>query len=306
MIKYMRHMVIFSHIVETGGISATATKLRLSKSVISQQLKSLENELGVSLLNRSTRQQVLTPAGQSFYQHCKQVNEIALHAWENAREAQQLALGSIRINAPNALMEPIVAPAIGRLVERHEGITPTLISDDRRVDLIKDEIDLAIRVGEMTSCDYKQRKLGHFKDVLCASPGYIEKHNITSQLLSGSNTKHPELNYVSNSWQGAHIQHTLSHKITKDSIKLSFTANRLCNSLPAVIAMAKAGSGLALIPDFIFNKHRQGLTEVLPDFECKAVPIFAVHAFANTLPTLVRLSIDAIKQEIANLELSGD
>lgn len=306
MIKHIRHMVIFSHIVETGGISATATKLRLSKSVISQQLKSLERELGVSLLNRSTRQQVLTPAGQSFYKYCKQVNEIALHAWGNAREAQQLAIGSIRINAPNALMGPIVAPAIGRLVEQYEGITPTLISDDRRVDLIKDEIDLAIRVGEMPSCDYKQRRLGYFKDVLCAAPSYIEKHNITSQLLSGGNGKYPELNYVSNSWQGAHIQHTLFHKITKESIKLSFTANRLCNSLPAVIAMAQAGSGLALIPDFVLNQHRQGLTEVLPGFECKAVPIFAVHAFANTPPTLVRLSIDAIKQEIANCMNPGE
>ncbi|MFA6051417.1 MAG: LysR family transcriptional regulator [Methylobacter sp.] len=298
MIKYMRHMVIFSHIVETGGISAAATELKLSKSVISQQLKSLEHELGVSLLNRSTRQQVLTPAGQSFYQQCKQVNEIALQAWDNAREAQQLALGSIRISAPNALMEPIVAPAIGGLVERHEGITPTLISDDCRVDLIKDKIDLAIRVGGMPSSDYKQRKLGSFKDVLCASPGYIEKHNITSQLLSGGNAKYPEFNYVSNSWQGAHIQHTFSHKITKEPLKLSFTANRLCNSLPAVIAMAKAGSGLALIPDFVLNKHRQNLIAVLPDFESEAVPIYAVYAFANTPPTLVRLSIEAIKQEI--------
>jgi DNA-binding transcriptional LysR family regulator len=295
MIKYMRHMVIFSHIVEMGGISAAAIQLKLSKSVISQQLKSLENELGVSLLNRSTRQQVLTPAGQLFYKQCKQVNEIALQAWENAREAQQLALGSIRINAPNALMEPIVAPAIGGLVERHEGITPTLISDDRRVDLIKDEIDLAIRVGEMPSCDYKQRKLGYFKDVLCAAPHYVEKHNITSQLLSGS---YPKLNYVSNSWQGVRIQHTLLHKITKEPIKLSFTANRSCNSLPVVITMVKAGSGLALIPDFVFNRHRPSLTEVLPDFECKAVPIFAVHAFANTPPTVVRLAIEAIKLEI--------
>jgi DNA-binding transcriptional LysR family regulator len=300
MLKYMRHMVVFSHIVETGGISAAAIKLNLSKSVVSQQLKSLERELGVSLLNRSTRQQALTPAGQSFYKQCKQVNEMALQAWDSVRDTQQLALGAIRISAPNALMEPIVASAMGWLVERNQGITPTLISDDCRVDLIKDKIDLAIRVGEMPSCDYKQRKLGYFKDVLCASPGYIEKHNITSQLLSGSNAKCPEINYVSNNWQGVHIRHTLSHKITKESIKLSFTANRLCNSLPVVIAMAKAGSGLALIPDFVFNKHRQGLMEVLPEFECEAVPIFAVYAFANNPPTLVKLSIDAIKQEIAN------
>jgi len=295
MIKYMRHMVIFSHIVEMGGISAAAIQLKLSKSVISQQLKSLENELGVSLLNRSTRQQVLTPAGQLFYKQCKQVNEIALQAWENAREVQKLALGSIRISAPNALMEPIVAPAISELVERHEGITPTLISEDRRVNLIDDKIDLAIRVGEMPSCDYKQRKLGYFKDVLCAAPDYVEKHNITSQLLSGS---YPKLNYVSNSWQGVRIQHTLLHKITKEPIKLSFTANRICNSLPVVITMAKAGSGLALIPDFVFKKHRPSLIEVLPDFECKAVPIFAVHAFANTPPTVVRLAIEAVKLEI--------
>jgi DNA-binding transcriptional LysR family regulator len=303
MIKYMRHMVVFSHIVEAGGVSAAATALRLSKSVISQQLKSLEQELGVSLLNRSTRQQELTPAGQSFYEQCKQVNAIALQAWENARETQQLALGAIRISAPNALMGTIVAPAIGKLVEHQEGITPTLISDDQRVDLIKDKIDLAIRVGEMPSSDYIQRKLWAFKDVLCAAPGYIKRHNITAQLLSNSDTKHPELNYVANSWQGTHIQHTFLHKITKAPLKLAFTANRLCNSLPAVIAMAKAGSGLALIPDFVLNKHKRDLVAVLPDFESEAVPIFAVYAFASAPPTLVRLSIEAIKHEIEHAML---
>jgi len=295
MIKYMRHMVTFSHIVETGGISAAAKKLKLSKSVISQQLKALEHELGISLLNRNTRQQVLTPAGQAFYKQCKQINEIAQQAWEDARETQQLALGSICISAPNALMEPIVAPAMGQLIRRHPGITPTLLSNDCRADLIKDKIDLAIRVGKMPSSDYKQRNLGGFKDVLCATPDYINNNDISSQLLSGNS----KFNYVSNSWQGAHIKHTLFHKTTKQSIQLSFTANRLCNSLPAVVAMAKAGSGLALLPDFVLNKHNQELTEVLPDFECKAVPIFAVHAFANSTPTLVRLSIEAIKQEIA-------
>lgn len=298
--KHLRHMLVFSTIVESGSISGAATQLGLAKSVVSQHLKKLEQELGISLLNRSTRTQALTPAGQVFYQHCQQLQSIVQQAWQEARDSQRLALGTLRISAPNALIGPIVAPAIGELVSRHAGIQPTLLGNDARVNLMEDKIDLAIRVGKMPSSEYRQRKIGGFYDVLCASPDHLQRHPFIPQRLSGTQPAMPEVDYVANSWQGVHIQHLLKHKTSKEVIQLSFNATRQCNSLPAVVAMAVAGCGLAFIPDFVFNPHKQRreLIEVLPDYECEFAPIYAVHAYAGPPPTLVRLAIDAIKQRL--------
>jgi DNA-binding transcriptional LysR family regulator len=182
-------------------------------------------------------------------------------------------------------------------VEKNEGINPTLLGIDCRVNLIKEEIDLAIRIGEMPSSDYKQRKLGSFRDVLCASPGYLEKHGITQAKLLKQQSKAIDVNYIANSWQGAHIKHALSHKKNGKLAKLVFAANRMSNSLPAVISMTKAGCGLAFLPDFIFNRYKcsNELTEVMPDYLCELASVYAVHAYASTPPTLVRLVIEAIK-----------
>lgn len=301
--KYVRHMLVFSHVVEAGSVSAAAARLKLSKSVISQQLKALEQELGVSLLNRNTRSQVLTSAGQDFYEQCQKINGIITDAWGSARESQKLALGTIRVSAPNALIEPFVAPALGRLVEHNDGITPTLLSDDNRAHLIRDEIDLAIRVGKMQSSEFKQRKLGSFRDVLCASPGYLDKHDITPKWLLEHQGKRVDVNYVANSWQGSHIKHKLTQVESGKSIKLIFNPNRLCNSLPAVVQMCRAGCGFAYIPDFVFNRYQdtQELVSVLPGYVCDSASIYAVHAYSGTPPTLVRLAIDAIRDTITEV-----
>lgn len=303
MIKYLRHMVVFAHVVEGQGISAAAEKLNVSKSVVSQQINALEQELGVSLMNRNTRSQVLTDAGEAFYEHCRKISQVATSAWETARESQQLAKGSIRISAPNALVEPIVAPAISRLVGQHEDIIPTLLCNDNRVHLIEENIDLAIRVGGMPSSDYKQRKLGSFSDLLCASPGYLEQRGITQQWLSKQGRSAIAVNYVANSWQGNHIKHRLTHRKSGKSLLLNFRANRMCNSLPAVIEMARAGCGLAFIPDFIFNRYERTkqLTAVMPDYRCESATIYAVHAYGSNVPTLVRLAIETIGKQVAEV-----
>ncbi|MAS23921.1 MULTISPECIES: LysR family transcriptional regulator [unclassified Thalassolituus] len=302
-IHYLRHMVVFSHIVEGGSVSRAAEILGISKSVVSEQLKALEKELGVTLLNRNTRSQAVTAAGQAFYQHCKSLNLIVSQAWGEVRSSQGQAKGSIRISAPNALIEPIVAPALGRLVEQHEGITPTLLGSDVQVNLIRDEINLAIRVGRMPDSDYKQRKIGEFRDVLCASPEFFARNGISQNSLREQSGKKLKMNYVANSWQGTHITHRLSEKGSGRQVELSFGANRMCNSLPAVVEMVRAGCGFAYIPDFVFRKYQQTgeLTEAMPDFLCEAAPVYAVHAYSGDMPILVRMAIEAISSRLQSV-----
>ncbi len=298
--KHIRHMLFFMEIVESGSISAAAARLGISKSVVSQHLKVLETELGLTLLTRSTRQQSLTSTGQQFYKRCREMHDVLYQAWQEARDHQQLAMGALRISAPHALIGPIVAPAIGDLVSANAGITPFLIGNDNRANLIEDKIDLAIRVGKMPSSEYKQKKIGGFFDVLCASPEYLKKHDVSPEQMLAAHLSMQQVDYVANSWQGTLITHGLKAKQTNDVIKLSFTANRQCNSLPAVVAMARAGCGFAFIPDFVFRPYAQSgeLVEVFPDYVCEYAPVYAVYAYKGQPPTLVRLAIEAIKGKL--------
>lgn len=143
----LRQMSIFAHIVEQGSVSTAADKLELSKSVVSQHLKMLEQELGITLLKRTTRRQSLTEIGEQFYQSCKNINLIADTAWDNTRQHQTEPSGRIRITAPHALMDTLIAPVIADLIKLYPKLRPELINDDQRLDFMQHDIDLAIRVG---------------------------------------------------------------------------------------------------------------------------------------------------------------
>ncbi|TQV89865.1 LysR family transcriptional regulator [Aliikangiella coralliicola] len=297
----MRHMVVFSRVVEAGSISAAAEDLDISKSVVSQQLKSLEAELGVVLLKRTTRQQILTPVGKAFYLQCQKINQLTQKAWDDARDSQIEPTGSISVNAPHALIEPVISPAVGAMVNRYNKIVPTILANDQRVDLIEKGVDLAIRVGEMPSSEYRQRLVGQFREVLCASPDYIREKNLSAVAL----LKDPEVaescDYVANTWQGKNINHELSHKNTGKKGTVTFHANRFNDSLSSVIAMVKAGAGIALIPDFLFYpcQQKHELENIFSDYLLPSVPVYSVHAFGSNPPLNVKLAIDFIKSQMS-------
>ncbi|WP_206605717.1 LysR family transcriptional regulator [Pelagibaculum spongiae] len=314
MIQYLRHMSIFASVVDCGSISAAAESLDLSKSVISQHLKSLEMALKVSLLQRTTRRQQLTPAGQDFYLQCQKMQQLAKDAWQVAEQSRQEPAGPIRISAPHALIEAIIAPAIGQLCTEYAQIRPSLQANDQRVDLLEQEIDLAIRVGLLPSSNLKQRKLGSFRDVLCASKPFIERHQnqldqLVTRLQQAEDTKDRDgseisyeldLDYIANSWQGRRLSHALTSKTSRQTRTLQVSASRFTNSLPSVIAMAKAGAGIAIIPNFLLNNHVE-LEPICSDWQLDEVPIYSVHSYNQKPPCSVELSIEAIQKHLNHI-----
>ncbi|MGF1702587.1 LysR family transcriptional regulator [Photobacterium makurazakiensis] len=299
--NYLRHMAVFAKVVEKGSISAAADALSLSKSVVSQHLKTLENELGIILLVRTTRRQTLTPAGVAFYEKCQQMNQLAQDAWEVAKESQLTPTGTVTITAPHALMSSIVAPAIGELVSVYPAIIPHLIADDGRLDLIEHSIDFAIRVGESPSSSYKQRRLGEFRDVLCASHDYMRRSNT---VLGYSNTiaeDLQQLDYVANVWQGKYVVHQLFHSSRKDGLTVVLHPTRFADSLPTALALIESGAGIGIVPEFLFEPLAQEgkLTSVVDGAYLMPTNVYAIHAFQSSMPLLVRLCIDAIEARLA-------
>lgn len=289
MFQYLRHMSVFVAIVEQGSITAAAETLGLSKSVLSLQLTKLEQELNVNLLRRTTRKQILTPAGKTFYNECTKILKQVDNAWQQARDSQHELIGEIKITAPHAFMHTLIAPAIGALIHQHPKLNVHLIDNDDRVDLMDHHIDIAIRVGELPSSDLKQRFLGTFCDVLCASPSFCEENSIDIK-------QHQALNYIGNHWQGKHIIHPLQSPSPIDA--MHFTVSSRVYSMPSLIALCISGAGIAAIPDFIAQPliDNNQLIPVFSSQPLKANPVHALHDYGMKAPQIVTTSLETIQE----------
>ncbi len=277
-------MSIFAHIVEAGSVSAAADKLDLSKSVISQHLKALEGDLGVTLIKRTTRRQVLTETGEQFYVHCKDINIIANTAWDKVQEQHTVPSGRIRITAPNALMDLLITPVVADLMKKYPKLKPELISDDQHIDLIAKDIDLAIRIGKSKNSNLVQKRIGEFEDVLCGT-----------QALKGQSLE--QLPYIANAWQGKRIQHEFR---TSAGTSFSYQTEASCmtNSLQSCLSLIQSGVGIGIIPDFYFPQVQPNVVSLLPDMSLPTNTIYALNPFGTRKPLAVQLCIEALEERL--------
>ncbi|MGR5194307.1 LysR family transcriptional regulator [Vibrio rotiferianus] len=273
----LRLMSLFVHIVECGSISKAADKLELSKSVLSSALKQLEQELDTCLLKRTTRKQALTSAGERFYKQCAQMTKLAEEAWLEAAELKQVPMGTLTVTAPNALMRSIVLPALTDAFAKYPDVQLNLISDDKHVDIVQQDIDLALRVGVSGDSNIKQRKVGQFCDVLCrASNVEIDTKNAS---------------YIAQHWQVEPIVQLFS------SHQVQYSVKHRANTVFDVVSLLEMGLGIGLVPDFILNSN--SLLQPVPDASpSKVNPIYVLHPYQAHVPMAVAMAIKAIEARI--------
>lgn len=295
----LRQMSVFAHLVEKGSVTATAEYLGLSKSAISQHLKALEDELGLSLLKRTTRRQSLTSAGKEFYERCRALNALVETAWQEAQDQKQEPQGTIRLTAPEALMSRIVIPAVVPLMQRYTQLRVDILSSDQHLSLVDDDIDVAIRVGPSPESSLKQRRIGAFRDVLCASLVFLDQ-TLVDDSFSFLNTL-----YIANTWQPSKIEHKLTHS---DGRHLTFASDNCSrvNSFNTVFELIKQGGGIGIIPDFVFQENTSLLGQVYPDFSTELNTVYALHPYTSHLPLAVDLVIKSIERQFEKIGLCAD
>lgn len=264
----LRQMMLFMHIVEAGSITAAADRLELSKSVLSQHLKSLEAELGTTLLKRTTRRQSLTPAGQGFYQHCQQISSRAELAWDEVLERQQTPAGRLKVTAPHALMDSLVLPALASCFAGHPQVQLQLLCQDQQLDLMTEDIDLAVRVGESVNSRYRQKRIGSFNEVLCRA--------------KGDNRALADIAYITNHWQGRQISHTI------ESMEYQFSSCHSTNTVSQTQGLIRAGLGIGVLPEFMVTEGIEIITQLDP------VNVYTLHPFEAAVPLTVTLAQQAI------------
>ena len=169
---------VFVAVVENGGFSAASRTLGVSKSAVSKRINQLENHLGVLLLHRTTRKLSLTEAGERYYEHAAQALSAAGKAEDAVTELQGEPQGKLKISSPMSFGRLHVAPLIPKFMQRYPKLQIDLVMDDRNIDLVADGIDVAIRSGDMPNSTLIARKLAPLRQVLCASPAYIDRYGM--------------------------------------------------------------------------------------------------------------------------------
>ena len=278
----------FVAVVEAGSFTAAADRLGAAKSAVSRRISGLEERLGVQLLRRTTRVLNLTETGKSFYEHGKRILADLDEAEAAVQQAHGELRGTLRLALPLSFGVRHMCAPIATFCKQHPGVRFDLDLNDRRVDLIEDNFDLALRIGRLSDSSLIARRLFDARAVVCASPHYLNIHGTPEvpddlrghRCLTYSNASEPDRwTYLDRSGQ--------ARSIKVENTMAASSGDFLCNA-------AAHGLGLIIQPTFIASEavRRGNLVPVLNDYEWPISPAYAVYPPTRHLSFRVRAFID--------------
>jgi DNA-binding transcriptional LysR family regulator len=290
-------MVLFAKVVEHGSYSAAARALGLQTSKLSRRIADLEKQLGVRLLQRTTRKVTVTDVGQTYYQHCVALEAEALAAQEAIDRTRSAPQGLVRMSCPIALMEAPVSGMISKFLATHPLVRVYVEMTNRRVDVIEEGFDLALRVRTppLETSELAMRKLGDSEGAIVGSPALLNVHG---------RPKHPRdlEHYPTVAMTSAGDKYTWAFREPDCTpFQVSHTPRLMTDSFDALRDAARAGIGVAYLPNFIVREdlERGVLERVLPEFSLQHGLIHVVFPSRRGMVPAVRALLDALAEEFA-------
>jgi len=284
----LTRMQAFIEVVDAEGFSAAARKLGRSKALMSKYVRELEDDLGILLLNRTTRQFSLTEAGQQYYDQATEILRRIGDLQETVRETGSGLRGRLRVSAPRSLTDLEIGLPIVEFAAEYPDITLELNLDDRIVDLVEDAYDVAIRISRLTDSTLIAKKLADFRLILCASPAFVENHGRPEKprdLL-----QFPAI--VDTNWKGRNNWVLLDDDGRETTVTVSSLFE--VNSPEVAKRAALAGLGLTMVP--LFSVEREIKTGSLISLLENRLPpgggVYAVYPHRRHVPAKVRVFVD--------------
>jgi DNA-binding transcriptional LysR family regulator len=285
-------LLIFAHVAEFGSFSRAADRLGLPKSSVSRRLAALEQRLGERLLARTTRRQTLTEFGQLLLEHARQVVAEVDAVAALSEHRQAAPSGRLRVSLPGDLANLLLADALAAFVATYPEIFLELDLSPRRVDLLGEGFDLAIRVGDLPDdTTLVARRLGEFSVGLYASPDYLAQagHPASPEDL----VRHTAVGLPGVNGEAVRWRLDQGESRWEGSPRARVTAN----SPELLIHMARFGTGIAAVPDaYARSDVRTGrLQRVLPEWRLPSEKVSAVFPERKLMPRKTRAFIDAVE-----------
>jgi DNA-binding transcriptional LysR family regulator len=284
----MTSMATFVKVVDVGGFSAAGRVLSMSPSMVTNHVQSLEERLGVRLLNRSTRKISLTEVGQAYYERAQQILGDVEDAERTAQALQSTPRGTLRLSTSVA-MPPFLAPVIAEFVELYPEVTISMSMSDREVDLVEDGFDLAIRNMPISDSSLISRRIATYHFIVVGSPEYFAKQGVPehpSDLVT-----HNCLRYMGGPWGN---EWRFSGPAGEFSVPVA--GNMQSNSANGLRLAAVQGQGLTMLPSFLVADDLRGgrLASALDDFLDNEYSINAIYPHRHRLSAKVRSFIDLL------------
>jgi DNA-binding transcriptional LysR family regulator len=284
-------MRVFVRVAELGSFAAVADQLGVARSVVTRQVAALERHLGTQLLTRSTRRLSLTAAGVTYLEKCRVILNLVEAAETGAAEHRATPRGPIRLSLPLTFGIRRVAPLLLEFADRYPEIELDMDFTDRRVNLVEEGIDLALRITARIADDAVVRSLGTARLHAVASSDYLARHGVPQRPadLAGHECLVYTTDFRRDSWP-----FRVGERVEQVAVRGRIHAN---NGETLAEAAAR-GLGIALQPDFIIEPFGERLTRVLEEFPSPEIGIYAVLPSNRYVPHRVRVLIDFLQPRL--------
>lgn len=289
----LANMEAFRAVAETGSFAEASRRLNLANSVVSKRIKDLEDFLDTQLFLRTTRKVSLTETGHAYLEQAQRLLDELDEMESNLRYRTQKPVGTIKLTAPLSFGLQTLAPALTSYLDKYPDVSIKTYLSDRRVNLVEEGYDLAIRIGALDDLSLVAKKLCHGRRVVCASPAYFKRHGLpkTPADLKGHNC----LSYI-NLAEGK----TWPFMMHGKKISQSVSGNFFSDNGDLLHQAALSGCGITMLPTFIISESLKSkkLQIALADYEVKDFDIYAVYQQTRHLSTKIRTLIDHLSMTL--------
>lgn len=286
-------------VVDTGSITAAAEQLNQTTSGISRALSRLESKLQTTLLHRTTRRIALTEEGQIFLEHARQIIRSVEAAEEQIAQRREIPSGRLRVNAATPFMLHVIVPLMPEFSRRYPLIQLELNTDEVVIDLLEQQTDIAIRIGELRDSTMHARALGCSRLRLMASPGYLEEHGVP-QSVADMVENHRLLGFC-------HLeQHNIWPVWRVEGELLQIKPTVMASSGETLRQLAVNGMGITRVSDFL-SREDVASGRLVPVLEAETRemhhPIHAVYYRNSTLSARISCFLDFLSEQFASKTL---
>tara|TARA_Y100001963_G_scaffold100598_1_gene138431 strand:- start:1550 stop:2548 length:999 start_codon:yes stop_codon:yes gene_type:complete len=291
--EQLKSMVVFAHIVQQGSLTKAAQQLGLSRAVVSYHLKKLEQQLKLTLLNRSTRTMTLTEAGMAYYERCQAITEHAEAANLHLENLKSEPVGVIKLSCPVNVGLQLVVPALAQFKRLYPKIDIDLQLSDDVVDIIKEGYDLAIRGVALESSNLQATKFASLATCICGSVDYFTKYPIPKSI--DDLAEHTWVVYQPSSA-------IVTLEKDKRRYEVPVSGGISTNNAAARTAFVEAGHGLAKIPVYdALPRIKAGLLRtILDDYKTADIELFGVFPPGAAGSKKLRVLLDYLKDYFTN------
>lgn len=294
-------MRVFVEVVRHKGFAPAARSLAMPRSTVSRWVQELESQLGVRLLQRTTRKVELTEIGAGYYTRASMAVDVAEQARSWAHSQSERPQGTLVITTFQLFADTLLGPLLVSYLGDNPAMSTRVLLSERNIDLVSEHVDVAVRIGVMQDSSLVVRKLADLTGYLVASPSYLAKH--------GHPTHPRELVDHSMSLYG-HAQDATTILFSKGNQQVPVSVLSRCgaNSIELLRQVALGGATIGAIPGILVHDDLATgrLVQVLPEWDTnRSQPIYVAYPSRSHLPRKVRTFVDLLTAKVTSAEVNG-